>query len=134
MVFIWNLINLGLAILGWNLSRLVSTFLHYKIIILRFSLGLSGSHNAINVIIKLTKIKNLKLIWTKIKDTRQTNLVMCFLIMKYEFQLFVLNHLLNTRLLLFILYTLANFFNFSKVYVFNLRSIDQQQDEHLTFL
>ena len=46
-MFIWNLINLGLAILGWNLSRLVSTFLYYKIIKLRFSLGLSGSHNAI---------------------------------------------------------------------------------------
>ena len=47
MVFIWNLINLGPAILGWNLSRLVSTFLYYKIIKLRFLLSLSGSHNAI---------------------------------------------------------------------------------------
>ena len=36
--------------------------------------------------------------------------------------------------LLFILYTLANFFNFSKVYVFNFCSIKRQQDEHLTFL
>ena len=35
--------------------------------------------------------------------------------------------------LLFILYTLANFFfNLSKVYVFKLRSINRQQDGHLT--
>ena len=56
------------------------------------------------------------------------------LIIKYNFQLFVLNHLLYTCFRLFILYTLANFSNFSKVYVFNLRSINPQQDEHLTFL
>ena len=36
--------------------------------------------------------------------------------------------------LLFILYTIANIFNFSKVYVFNLHSINRQQDEHLTSL
>ena len=36
--------------------------------------------------------------------------------------------------LLFILYTLANFFNLSKVYVFELHSINRQQTEHLTFL
>ena len=35
---------------------------------------------------------------------------------------------------LFLLYTLANFFNFSKVYVFNLFSINRQKDEHLTSL
>ena len=32
--------------------------------------------------------------------------------------------IINSCFLLFILYTLANFFNFSKVYVFNLHSID----------
>ena len=36
--------------------------------------------------------------------------------------------------LLFILYTLANFFNLSKVYVFNFCSINRQQEEHLTSL
>ena len=36
--------------------------------------------------------------------------------------------------LLFILYTLANFFNLSKVHVFNLRSINPQQETHLTSL
>ena len=36
--------------------------------------------------------------------------------------------------LLFIIYTLANFFNLSKVYVFKLRSINRQQTEHLTSL
>ena len=36
--------------------------------------------------------------------------------------------------LLFTLYTLANFFNSSKVYVFSLRSIKRQKDEHLTCL
>ena len=42
--------------------------------------------------------------------------------------------IIKSLLLLFILYTLANFFKFSKAYVFNLRSINPQQDEHLTFL
>ena len=36
--------------------------------------------------------------------------------------------------LLFILYTPANFFNLSKVYVFKLRSINRQQDGHLNCL
>ena len=34
--------------------------------------------------------------------------------------------------LLFVIYTLAIFLNISKVYVFNLRSIKRQQNEHLT--
>ena len=34
----------------------------------------------------------------------------------------------------FILYTLANFFNFLKVYVFQFCSIRRQQDEHLKSL
>ena len=44
---------------------------------------------------------------------------------KKEFSTFCTkSSIINSCFLLFILYTLANFFNFSKVYVFNLRSIN----------